>query len=69
MASNKRYDVFHRTWWKKNAGWPRGLEPQAGERHYLAHDVDYSTALEMCEDYNSSHDPGELSNKAEFDEA
>ena len=26
------YVVFHRTWWRKNADWPRGLEPYLGNK-------------------------------------
>jgi len=69
MKDEKRYDVFHRTWWQENPSWPNGLEPEAGERHYLAHDVSYKVARAMCEDWNDNHEPGRLSDKAEFEEA
>ena len=29
------YRIFKRTWWKENPSWPNGLEPEAGERHYV----------------------------------
>lgn len=63
------YDVFHRTWWQENPAWPGGREPGAGERTYLAHGVTYTEAREMCKEYNESHDPGFLSDKAEFEAA
>jgi hypothetical protein len=74
------YDVFHRTWWKKcrhnpsnlraprSWGWPNGLEPGFGKKHYIAHHVTREDALELCEEYNSTHEPGRLSDKAEFEE-
>ena len=65
------FDVFHRTWWKENPGWPNGLEPQAGEKHYLrgGRGLTREDAIEMCEDWNSQHEAGRLSDKAEFEEA
>ena len=62
------YNVFHRTWWAYNRSWPTGLEPCPGTRHYIARHVTREDALELCEEWNSSHDPGELSDKAEFEE-
>jgi len=66
-VSEKRYNVFHRTWWVANKSWPGGREPGAGERHYMARDVSYEVARAMCDDYNDRHDPGFLSDKAEFE--
>lgn len=63
------YNVFHRTWWQANPAWPGGLEPGAGERHYIQRRVTYEDALELCKEWNSSHNPGPLSDKAEFEEA
>lgn len=65
----KTYNVFHRTWWRANPAWPGGREPGAGERHYLAEDVSYAVARELCAEWNAEHDPGFLSDKAEFEEA
>jgi hypothetical protein len=64
-----KYNVFHRTWWKENPGWYRGMEPQMGKKHYLAHGVSYDEARKLCADYNETHAPGRLSDKAEFEEA
>ena len=64
------YDIFHRTWWIKNPDWPDGKEPGAGTKHYIAKGVSTeSLAQEMCRDWNSIHDPGELSDKAEYEAA
>ncbi len=66
---SKRYNVFHRTWWTENPSWPQGREPGAGERHYIEENVTYLQARKLCEEYNSTHEPGFLSDKAEFEEA
>ena len=63
------YDVFVRTWWKENPSWPNGLEPEAGKRRYIARHVTREDALELCQEYRATHDPGRLSKKAEFGEA
>jgi len=65
----KYYDVFHRTWWKYNSTWPNGLEPQIGKRHYIKCHVTYDDAKELCDNYNAIYDPGDLSDKAEFEES
>jgi len=62
------YDVFVRTWWQENKGWPNGLEPCPGDKHYIARHVTRDNALKICEEYNSTHEPGQLSKKAEFEE-
>ena len=30
------YNVFTRTWWRKNPDWPNGLEPCIGPKTYIA---------------------------------
>lgn len=67
MKPNTYYNVFHRTWWIENAAWPNGREPGAGERHFLMKHVSYGHARELCAEYNATHDPGPLSDKAEFE--
>lgn len=64
-----KYNVFHRTWWIHNPAWPNGREPGTGERHYIKRGVTWAKARELCEDWNANHDPGPLSDKAEFEEA
>lgn len=63
------YNVFHRTWWTPNPEYPQGLEPCVGKRHYIAKHVTEEDARELCKEWNASHDPGPLSDKAEFEEA
>ena len=65
---NKRYDVFNRTWWIRNANWPGGREPGAGRKTYMARNVSWEEARAICKKYNDTHDPGFLSRKAEFEE-
>lgn len=62
------YNVFTRTWWRRNRSWPRGLEPHAGRKTYLKRGVTYEEARALCREYNATHAPGELSLKAEFEE-
>ena len=63
------YDVYVRSWWiwedQKFNG--RVKVPGPGEKAYIAHGVTLESARAMCEEYNESHDPGELSIKAEFE--
>lgn len=63
------YNVFHRTWWKRNPNWPDGLEPGAARKTYIARHVIREDALRICDEYNSTHKPGKLSRKAEFETA
>lgn len=66
-GSAESYYCFTRTWWKKSAGWPNGLEPCPGERRTVAKGMTRDEALEFCKEWNASHDPGRLSRKCEFD--
>jgi hypothetical protein len=64
MKDEKTYEVFVRDWWRYERG---KLVPNPGaDEEQLATGLSYSTAREMCEEYNSTHEPGELSRKAEF---
>ena len=60
------YRVFTRTWWKDNKSWPDGLEPCAGRKYTLDRVNTEEEALEICEEYNSTHKPGRYSRKAEY---
>jgi hypothetical protein len=63
------YSVFTRTWWKENPSWPNGLEPEAGEKTYLEEGLNTEAeARAIAKEYNATHDPGRLSEKAEFEE-
>ena len=66
---NTYYHVFHRTWWQSNPAWPNGREPGAGPRKYIQRHVTLDDAKELCQEWNAAHDPGPLSDKAEFEEA
>lgn len=69
MSNHTYYNVFHRTWWRANPKWPGGREPEAGERHYIKKHVTEEHARELCAEWNASHEPGPLSDKAEYEEA
>lgn len=61
------YRVFHRTWWRRG---PNGSRvPGAGKRHTIAARVGTEDeARAICRAWNASHDPGFLSDKAEYEE-
>ena len=60
------YNVFVRNWWRRTG--PSTREPGAGRKTYKAHGVSYTEARRMCDLYNSTHKPGFLSRKAEFEQ-
>ena len=62
------YKVFTRTWWKNNPNWPNGLEPCPGRKHTLGKVPTEEMAQGWCKRYNSTHNPGRLSRKAEYEE-
>ncbi len=63
------YRVFVRDWWRRNSAWPNGLEPCAGPKRTLQKNVKtMGEARTICKGYNSTHTPGKLSRKAEFEE-
>jgi len=64
-----KYRVFHRTWWVRNPEWPSGREPGAGRKHFIAWAYTEEEARAKCKEWNSKHDPGFLSDKAEFEKA
>ena len=62
------YDIFVRNWWKENPDWPEGLEPDGTDKKYLAYGIKTrEEAIEICQEYNTTHKPGRLSRKAEFE--
>lgn len=63
-----RYRIFTRTWWKENPSWPDGLEPQAGTKHHVKTVDTADEARKFCQEWLDTHNPGRLSNKAEFEE-
>lgn len=63
-----RYRVFTRTWWRRNPSWPDGREPGVGRKTTIARNVSYGEAIEICKKWNTTHKPGLLSRKAEFEQ-
>jgi hypothetical protein len=58
------YTVFTRTWWKTVNG---KLTPHVGRKTILARNVStQEEARRICEQYNSTHNPGKLSRRAEY---
>lgn len=64
---DKKYNVFHRTWWRRKSS--GDLEPSPGKKHYIKKGVSFSEARDIAQVWNKNHDPGPLSDKAEFEEA
>lgn len=60
------YDVFIRSWWTRDESTGK-LLAYPGDKSYIAYGVTWATARVMCKEYNESHNPGELSIKAEFE--
>lgn len=60
------YDVFIRSWYTRDEKTGKLLN-YPGDKNYIAWGVTWATARLMCSEYNESHDPGELSIKAEFE--
>ena len=63
------FNVFVRNWWRRNAAWHGGREPKAGKRTYLRKHVTEADARAIVAQYNSTHEPGFLSRKAEWESA
>ena len=66
------FRTFKRTWWKENAAWPNGLEPEAGRKRYTGDRYDSeSEAREACREFNNGPRTARekrLSLKMEFEE-
>lgn len=60
------FHVFTRRWWKDNPSWPNGLEPYLGRKSRLGYVDTEEEARAMCAEYNSTHEPGKYSIKAEY---
>lgn len=67
----EEYRCFTRRWWKDatTSGWPNGLEPHCGKKHYACGTYTLEEAREKCREYNDTHDPGKYSVKMEFERA
>ena len=62
------YQTFTRTWWRENRSWPNGLEPHAGRKSYYATYDTEEEAREACKKWNTTHGPGRLSKKMEYEQ-
>lgn len=66
MSSKENFTVFVRTWWRNNKEWPNGLEPHMGRKKIIKSGLTYDEAVQVCKEWNNSHEPGKLSRKAEL---
>ena len=65
----ENFEIFHRTWWKRNKNWPDGLEPWVGKSRHIGFAETETEARQMCEEWNEKYKTAEqieLSDKAEF---
>ena len=56
----RRFEVFHRTWWRAPG------VPGVGESHHIGWAQTEARARYMCRRWNASHDAGPLSDRAEY---
>ena len=69
----KSYRVFVRNWWRweyndSGEAPPRRLVPNPGARKTsLARHMTEGEARALCHEYNTTHNPGPLSRKAEYE--
>ena len=59
------YATFTRTWWRYDANGQK--VPGAGPRRYHGRKLTEDEARRMCQEWNSTHKPGPLSRKMEFE--
>jgi len=59
------YTVFHRTWWIRGDKW---REPCAGKKYFIGTVKTEEEARTLCTEWNNENAPGELSDKAEYEE-
>ena len=63
------YECYIRNWWKEETdrhGRKKLVPHPHARKTLLAWARTEEEALKICEDYNSTHNPGKLSRKAEF---
>ena len=63
---NGRFEVFHRTRWKRDPLHKSARIQGAGKKTHICYAKSEAEARAVCEKWNSSHEPGFLSRKAEF---
>jgi len=59
----RRFEVFHRTWWRAPG------VPGVGESHHIGWAQTEARARYLCRRWNASHDAGPLSDRAEYSAA
>ena len=64
------YKVFVRNWWRDDKNWPGGLAPDPNARKYTLHRglQKEEDARRLCLLWNTTHQKGRLSRKAEYTE-
>lgn len=64
------YEVFHRTWWRRNKNYPNGLEPSAGRKTHIRYVDTQEQARGLCQEWNEENKnrlgANKLSRKAEY---
>lgn len=61
----KKYEIFHRTWYKVDPETKR-LIPHIGRKTHIGYAYGIDDARKQCEEWNSQNDPGVRQRKAEF---
>jgi hypothetical protein len=56
----RRFEVFHRTWWRAEG------VPGVGESHHVGWANTEAQARHLCRRWNATHTPGPLSDRAEY---
>jgi len=59
----RRFEVFHRTWWRAPG------VPGVGDSHHIGWAQTEARARYLCRQWNASHDAGPLSDRAEYSAA
>jgi hypothetical protein len=63
-----RYEIFHRTWWRRNDAWPDGREPGVGRAQHIGWADTEEEARLACRAWNDTHPAGLFSDRAEYSE-
>jgi len=64
---SERFEVFHRNWWKRDPLHKGVKIPGPGRKTHICYANSEAEARAVCKRWNSSHEPGVLSRKAEFE--
>lgn len=66
------FRVYVRNWWREatpeDGRWPNDLVPNSGDKgRRIGSASTEEEAQRLCREYNSTHQPGRLSKKAEYE--